>query len=408
MVGYTEKLLLMKNAYPILFLFLILPSLVQTQDFKVIGYLPYYRFVFLDRIDFDKITHLNIAFANPDMDGMLDVGEQDITPVVAKARRHDLTVMLSLAGGALKPEWEAAWEFHMLPANRSAFIHQIVSYVKRHDLDGIDFDLEWQHVDEQYSGFVLELRDSLKQYGYLLTAALPGTYRYPPVSDAALAAFDWINLMAYDLRGPWDPYNPGQHSPVFFAEASINYWIEQGVRPEKLSLGVPFYGYDFSQVPVKAFTYRSMVEMDPAYALVDQVGQAYYNGIPTIQAKTEMALEQVGGLMIWELGQDSFDEWSLLNAIDQVIRGTTPAPAIAETPRIEVFPNPFAERLILNNEAAEGYELTITDTRGRTMRRGRLRPYSTLEITTNNWPDGVYFLHVHDETGRLSRSLVKP
>jgi len=397
----------MKNYYPILLLFLILPSLVQTQDFKVIGYLPYYRFGFMDRIDFDKITHLNIAFANPDMEGKLDVGGQDITPVVTRARQHDLTVLLSLAGGALKPEWEAAWKFHMLPDNRSAFIHKIVNYLKQHDLDGIDFDLEWQHVDEQYSGFALELRDSLNQYDYLLTAALPGTYRYPPVSDAALAAFDWINLMAYDLRGPWDPYAPGQHSPIFFAEASINYWMEQGVNPDRLTLGVPFSGYDFSQIPVKAFTYRSMVEMDPAYALVDRVGQAYYNGIPTIQAKTEMALEQVSGIMIWELGQDSFDEWSLLNAIDQVVRGTVPAPTITEAAELRVFPNPFAERLVMHNEAAQGYELTITDSHGRAMRSNLLQPYSSLEVTTTGWPAGVYFLHIRNDGGRFIRSLVK-
>ena len=32
---------------------------------RVVGYLPYYRFSLNDKIQYCKITHLNIAFANP-------------------------------------------------------------------------------------------------------------------------------------------------------------------------------------------------------------------------------------------------------------------------------------------------------------------------------------------------------
>lgn len=42
----------------------------------------------------------------------------------------------------------------------------------------------------------------------------------------------------------------------------------------------------------------------------------YYNGVPTIEAKTKYARENLGGVMIWEVTQDSPDKAkSLLQAI---------------------------------------------------------------------------------------------
>jgi GH18 family chitinase len=41
----------------------------------------------------------------------------------------------------------------------------------------------------------------------------------------------------------------------------------------------------------------------------------YYNGRPTIKSKVKLASEQVSGIMIWELGQDSFSDYSLLKTI---------------------------------------------------------------------------------------------
>ena len=41
----------------------------------------------------------------------------------------------------------------------------------------------------------------------------------------------------------------------------------------------------------------------------------YYNGRPTIANKVELAVQKLSGIMIWELGQDSFTEYSLLETI---------------------------------------------------------------------------------------------
>ena len=143
-----------------------------------------------------------------------------------------------------------------------------------------------------------------------LSAAFPNQTLFGNVSKAALEAFDFINIMSYDATGPWSPASPGQHSSYSYSTKGINFWKNNvGIPGDKLNLGVPFYGYDFiDPSTVNAVTYGSMVALDKSYAELDQVGTAYYNGRPTIEAKVELASNEVGGIMIWEIGQDSFDE----------------------------------------------------------------------------------------------------
>ena len=391
--------------------------LVQAQDFKVVGYLPYYRFELVDQIDFSKITHLNLAFLNPDIDGNLSIGDQDIDPIIAKAKEvnPDVLVYISLAGGYIAPEWKQAYDKFLLPEYRDEFVQLLVTYVLEHDLDGIDVDLEWNHVNEYYSPFVLLLGDALKAQGKSITAALPGIYRYPDVTDEAMHAFDWINLMAYDLTGPWAPNNPGPHSPRSFATQSIDYWTGQGLSGEQMTLGVPFYGWDFTNSSnITAFTFAVIVNEDANHAYSDQVGERYYNGIPTIQHKTYEAKGKVGGIMIWELGQDSFSEdheYSLLAAIDEVVTtGVLPVTdLLAEVSNdIRIYPNPCAERLHLDLPGGSSFSVSIADMHGRSygvtqqINRGEA---SILHL--NDLPNGMYLIQLTDGERSFRKTFIR-
>lgn len=378
------------------------------EDFKVIGYLPYYRFSYNSQIEYERLTHLNLAFANPDMEGNLDIGGQDIIPVVNAAKAEGVEVYISLAGGALTDEWEQAWEHLMLPENRSAFIHKIMQYVESYELDGIDFDLEWSHVNEKYSPFVMELRDSVTAHGIALTAALPGTYRYPDITDEALAAYDWINMMVYDLTGSWDPGNPGPHSPYSFALNAMFYWQGQGVPKSKLTLGVPFYGYDFGSSPVSSHRYGTIVDWDPANAWLDQVDQVYYNGIPTIVQKTELALGQLSGIMIWELGQDHFSELSLLRTIDETINVTSVNGPETTVNVLDVYPNPFQETLTVANTSGKAVRYRISDLNGRVLKQAQLDARANTQVDVMDLPSGFYLLTAQNDDGQHTYKLIKP
>jgi GH18 family chitinase len=95
----------------------------------------------------------------------------------------------------------------------------------------------------------------------------------------------------------------------------LNYWLERGLPTDKLVLGVPFYSR-----PGEA-SYRTLVAADPAAAQADETkyngSVMYYNGIPTMQQKTELARRLGSGIMIWTIASDTLDETSLLKAIHQ-------------------------------------------------------------------------------------------
>ncbi|KRD12501.1 glycoside hydrolase [Flavobacterium sp. Root901] len=294
------------------------PEYSKTKTARVVGYLSTDSFSKITSIQFCKLTHLNIAFANPDKNGnIVFAGDIDAVVKYAKSVNPNLVVSISLAGGVISEEQAANWSLLIdKPENRTAFIQNILKFVTDHNLDGVDVDLEWDAVTTGYSGFVVELKKSLMDNKKLLTAALPNNTRFTNINASALNAFDFINIMAYDSTGPWSPTKVEQHSSFEFAKSGIDFWHkQQNVPSEKLTLGVPFYGYNFTYSEVTSSTFGQIVEAGSQFADQDEIGKIYYNGRPTISKKVEFASEYTGGIMIWELAQDSFGDYSLLDVI---------------------------------------------------------------------------------------------
>lgn len=192
------------------------------------------------------------------------------------------------------------------------------------NLDGIDVDLEGGLIDTNYENFVIDLSSALKQKNKMITAAIATVYK-DQFTDKALAHFDFINIMSYDKTGPWNPSRTGPHAPYEMAVEDLEYWTKtRGIAKEKLSLGVPFYGYGFGGTAPESISWKNLLIQYPNAAQADEKsvndGMIYYNGIPTIRKKTSLALEKAGGIMIWQLLQDTTGSQSLLNNIDEVIK----------------------------------------------------------------------------------------
>ena len=305
----------------LLLLSLAADAYAEKTDFKVVGYLSGGNFKKIDELALDKLTHLNLAFANPNQEGSLVFGRgADIKPVVTKGHEAGLKVYVSLAGGG-RPS-KTAWKTALQPANRATFISNILAFVEENSLDGVDVDIEWNllpTIGELYTPFVIELKEALHAKGKGISAALGATGLHEAVSQESLEAYDFINVMAYDKTGIWRPDDAGPHSPYSYAVDAIRFWTEERRIPsERIVLGVPFYGYDFNP-PARYVSYREMVEEDPSLAYQDSIDSKYYNGIPTIVRKTELAKKTVGGVMIWEISYDSLNELSLLRAVHQTV-----------------------------------------------------------------------------------------
>lgn len=389
---------------------LLFSTQIFGQQHRFVGYLPYYQFSRADQMDFEKLTHLCLAFANPNEDGEMEM-PRDFSAIVEKAHDADVDVLLSLAGGAITAESWDNWQHWTSDEDHiNRFCHKTILYLKEHNLQGIDMDLEWQYVEDWYSPYVLTLADSLKAHDMIFTVALPGTYRYPEISDEALYSFDFINMMVYDLTGPWNSDNIGPHSPYSFAENSIKYWIDkQEVPAEDLTLGIPFYGWNFDDPSdISSFTYRSMVNKSPANAMIDRVGDAFYNGIPTVRAKTQLAMEKVSGVMVWEMGQDHFeDQFSLLCAIhDELTKGASSAEEIGDLEGVKIYPNPFNDQFSIDNEFEFELQVLLSDATGRIIIQKIIPSFSTETFSTGNLPKGMYFLKMVSEKETSSTKVL--
>jgi chitinase len=298
---------------------------IYTPDtsFKVVGYLGGGNFDQIDTLEINKLTYLNLAFGNPDKDGNLAFdGGYDITPIVKKGHDAGLKVFISLGGGG-RPD-TTIWKNILLPENKSDFIAKLVDYVETNNFDGIDVDVEGNllpHIGVNYNPFVVELRKALHAKGKGMTAALGATRFHEAVHQEALEAYDFINVMVYDKTGVWRPNIIGPHSPYSFAEEALKFWTQDKKIPaNRITLGVPFYGFDFTP-PARYIDYKEIIKNNPSLAYVDSTGMRYYNGIPTIVQKVELAKKSgLGGVMIWEISSDTRGDLSLLRALDQTIQ----------------------------------------------------------------------------------------
>lgn len=306
---------------------LVAPSPQTASRPLVVAYVPNWvdLKVFAETIDYAKLTHINVAFENPvNAEGELSFSSRN-EPLITKARAAGVKVLVSIGGGAASDNKALkARYFDLLTApKRAGFAAKVADYVAAHQFDGLDVDIEGPSINEDYGALIEELAKVLKPKGKLLTAALSKGYGGGKVPDAALGLFDFVNIMAYDGAGYWSPEAPGQHSSLAFAKDNTDYWLKRGLTREKAVLGVPFYGYGFGAAFKKRdYPYNRILTDYPGAEKVDQIGSTiWYNGIPTIEAKSRYVLEEkLAGVMIWSLDYDVKGEKSLLGAIDRTLR----------------------------------------------------------------------------------------
>ncbi len=314
----------MKKILFTLFLFISFCAFTQAQEKLVVGYFANNSWNNLANNDISKLTHLNIAFANPDAAGnMVTYNHEALKTPIAEIKKQGVKVLLSVAGGGATAEIQDIWAKYMQPANVDNFIDKTIALLLEYGYDGIDLDIEhdgfFAKLGANYAPYVSKLSQKLKENGLLLTTALPGTYSFAAMTSDVLSKFDFINIMTYDATGNWNLNRPGQHSSIKLAVDGINYWANsKGIPKEKIILGLPFYGWDFDEVPLNSyrdFTFAQMVKLNESYAYLDNVGQKYYNSIPTILTKTLLSENECGGVMIWHIGCDIRGKYSLLNTI---------------------------------------------------------------------------------------------
>lgn len=308
-------------------LFLFQSSHSQTNtSFKIVGY--YSINAALENKTknalLKSLTHINLWFLNPDSSGNFTRDLSALKPFIDKAHRHNVKVLFSIGGGSKQPQYH----FLLKDDKRGTLINNFVNEVIKYNLDGIDVDLEGSDIGEEYEKFVVELAQTLRAKNKLVTSAIAVYYK-DQLTDRALAQYDFVNVMSYDRTGPWRPEKPGPHSTYDHAAEDLSYFgIERKIPAEKMTLGVPFYGYGYGpELTSKAISmnYKEIVSTFKGAEKADEWKMPdgkilYYNGIPTIIRKTQLAKEKASGIMIWQVLGDAKGSKSLLKAINKAAK----------------------------------------------------------------------------------------
>ena len=308
---------------------LTLKAQSTSSSFKIIGYYPIDQAMKADtsEVPFNRLTHIMLAFVNPDSLGNLNQDFGALTSFINAARARNVKILYSIGGGSYQGQ------YHQLlkDGKRQELIKNLVLKVTQHNADGIDVDLEegyafGANLDPNYGIFIKELARALKAKNKLCTAALPSSPGNVVTQDV-LTQFDFINIMSYDHTGPWSPDRAENHASYSDAMDDLKYYLNTlKVPKDKLVLGVPFYGHGFgpglSDPVIPWMTYKEIVSTYAGAEWVDHWHLPngyimYYNGIHTIKNKTKLAMKEAAGIMIWELTYDVPGRNSLLNAIYQ-------------------------------------------------------------------------------------------
>ncbi|GAA2802229.1 hypothetical protein GCM10010441_28670 [Kitasatospora paracochleata] len=332
------------------------------------------------------------------VDGVADTAEQPLKGSFnqlrkLKAKNPQLKAVMSLGGWSWSKYFSDA---AATDASRRKFVSSCIDLYLRGNLpqlgsleggagsgagvfDGIDIDWEYPggggdagnvvrpEDGRNYTLLMQEFRRQLdalsgkKGPHYLLTAAVPaGEAKADQLEIPKVAkAVDWLNLMTYDLHGPWESLGPTDHQANLYSDPAdvaadnrgysadrvVRHYLDRGLPARKAVPGVPFYGYGWTGVAAgdKHGLYQAATGLArggnlPYNQIKDLPGTVYYDrehgaswkydgtefwsyDTPELLArKAEYTRCQgLGGVMIWALDNDD-SGGSLVSALDRGLR----------------------------------------------------------------------------------------
>ena len=314
---------------------------------------------------------LNISFAYVKEDGTLNIN--DITDMlketVGAGHKYGVRVCLSIQGYG-----EDTKNFSNCAADdtlRVKLAKSMVDAVVKYKLDGLDIDWEYpgsysgRGLAEDRANYTLLIKEIRKQLDainqdYLLTSAIPaGPWGHERFElDKLVNYFDFINMMSYDLNSS----TFGTHHAALYpstissgtvsgcsVDETLTLWMNKGVPASKICLGIAFYGKDIKTRAnsknglgasgVTGGKYQNSTYEKVCGTYFSKIGQTVnynfdysacapymyntetrmfftYDNELSIINKCEYAKEKgLGGVMIWEIGEDNTN--TLITAVAQ-------------------------------------------------------------------------------------------
>lgn len=322
------------------------PPATPGPDKRVYGYLAYWSDD-LATIRWDDLSDLALFAASTDATGKLsgtsnwDLAEDAVAMAAPYGVRVHLCVtnfdsdeLATLLGDATA---------------RQRLIDALASEVAKRGVDGVNVDFE---------GLPASRRTQMVQFVADLDARVEDVVLATPAVDwsdawdyAALTEHADLFIMGYgyhwggsDQAGPVDPLYGGAPWNKYALDWTIDDYLANGARPERVILGLPLYGYAWStvdgDVPSDTTATGSSVVFSKAWATAAAHGrqweansrtpyvwdgskQTWYGDADSVQERVKAAVDAgLGGVGFWALHYDGDDEalWA------GVAAETAPAP----------------------------------------------------------------------------------
>ncbi len=335
---------------------------------KVFGYLPDWLYKGArDYMQYDLLTHIAaFDFAVSANGSISNPAYWPWTDVINAA--HDSSVKVILTAVNFDAD-----EIHtILTTAKTSFFSNAKNKILTYNLDGINIDFEGLHSDDRGSllnGFMSELTAYMH-------SEIPGSevsFAGPSVNwggwDLAglAASCDYIFIMGYSFYGSWSSTS-GPCAPLTGGSYNITNTVEvqyasvTGSHPEKLILGVPYYGNRWQTKSgdarseavdyIGSVSYKAAIQeanyngaswdsqsQTPWFSYKDgsKWYQVWYDNVESLSRKYDLAdSKNLLGVGMWALGYDDgrVELWNELR--QRYLPGTQPMPekpeGVAVTP----------------------------------------------------------------------------
>ena len=399
----------------------------------VFGFLPYWEYTAgaHSNIHYNLLTHIAVFnFEASSTGAITNPSGWPWTDVINAAHNEGTKVIMAVTNFS-------ASEIHTLLTNNTSknnLFNNIKNTISTYQLDGVNIDFEGLNISDRGS----VLNNFMSDLTNYIHTNLPGkevSFDGPAVNwggwnlDQLTQSVDFLFIMAYDYNGSWST-TTGAVSPLIHPAGGISvtqsldndYSVPISNTPEKLILGVPYYGKHWKTTTSSAGStitsyvgstfYKTAVidaanhggfiwdtnSQTPWYRWnAGEWNQTWQDNEESIDKKYDLALNKnLGGIGIWALNYDG-NRSELWNLIDTKFNGLLGLDDFFIKQRISIYPNPAQSYLKISNP--KNLQLTaieIFNSYGQKIKDSN--PKDKI-IDISNLQNAIYFVNVRDENG---------
>jgi len=257
---------------------------------------------------FDQIYYFS-AVMNEDDETLLTQENHDQLRFLQRVRQlrgTDIILCISGDSGGFIPLLRD-------PDSRSRILEELNNALNVYELAGIDLDWEFPRNDQEksvYLDFLKDLRTLCSSGNRQLSIAVS---RFRALPEESYSTADFINLMTYDFYG--------RHSTLESTKEALDFMMARySIPPEKLLMGIPYYGRIFDGYSPdywkKSQSYKELIKLGISTPETNEIDGYFFNGADMVQRKVETGRTLgISGYFIWEIGQDSFGNQSLTRTL---------------------------------------------------------------------------------------------